>query len=88
MDETSPKLEEIIQFYLDHKNKTTQIDLSLNNSLIAFRSNDSSMFDSSQNSTFLSESTADSDDSPIGPKRKRKESKSDLASLPSNKRSK
>lgn len=91
LDENSPKLEEIVGYYLDHKNKAARMDLSLNysqNSAVAFRSNDSSIFGSSENSSVLSESATESDDSPIGPKRKRKDSKTDLECLPSKKRAK
>lgn len=91
LDENSPKLEEIVRYYLDQKNTAARADLSLNfsqNSAIAFRSNDSSTLGSSENSSFMSECTAESEDSPIGAKRKRKDSKADMDCLPSKKRAK
>lgn len=45
--ESSPKLEEIVKYYLEHDNKAARADLSLNYSeasAIAFRSNDSSIY--------------------------------------------
>lgn len=90
LDAHSPKLEDIIQFYLDHKGKLTMTDTAPDlsqQSMIAFRSDESSLIDSStQDSIHLSESMTESDDSPVGPKRKRKDSRSDVASLPSTKR--
>lgn len=66
----------------------TQLNHS-QNSIIDFRSDDSSAIESStQDSICLSESLPESDDSPVGQKRKRKDSRSDKASLPSTKRSK
>lgn len=98
LDENSLKLEEIVQFYLDNKNKQAIGDTAtdfLHHSIAGFRSNESSNLDSSQNSSELSGSMTETDDSideedveTTGPKRKRKESKSDKASLPSTKRSK
>lgn len=58
-------------------------------SIIAFRSDESSLIESStQDSISLSESMAESDDSPVGNKRKRKDSRSDITCLPSTKRPK
>lgn len=91
MSESSPKLEEIVQQYLDNKNKAERFDLTMNysdTSAIAFRSNDSSIFGSSQSSSALSDCTAESEDSPIGAKRKRKDSKADSVPIPSKKRPK
>lgn len=91
LDEFAPKLEDIIQFYFNNKDKLTVSDAELDRShqsIIAFRSDDSSLIESStQDSICLSESI-ESDDSPIGKKRKRKDSQSDMASFPSTKRSK
>lgn len=91
----SPKLEAVVQFYLDNEEKTAMADTS-QRSLISFRSNESSLLDSSTlESIELSESFASSDESPeeneegkekAGQKRTRKASKSDKAILPSNKR--
>lgn len=74
---------------MDHKEKPAVTDLS-HNSIISFRSNESSSLNSStQNSIQLSESsTTEPDESPVGPKRKRKDSKTDKDSFPSNKRAK
>lgn len=89
LEENSPKLEEIVDFYLNNQNKVeTSVNMS-ENSNITFRSNDSSLMESSnQSSVILSDSVNESDDSPIGKKRKRKDSRNDTACMPSNKRSK
>lgn len=84
----SPNLEEVVEFYLKH-NKTDTVNNTSGNSHIAFRSDDSSQLESSnQSSIALSDSMPESDDSPICKKRKRKDSKSDKANFPTKKRSK
>lgn len=90
-----PKLEAVVQFYLDHEEKTAMANTS-QPSLISFRSNESSLLESSTQDSFkLSESSASSDESPKkkeggneknGQKRMRKESKKVKACLPLNKR--
>lgn len=92
MYEHSLNLEDIIQFYLDHKNKLPMIDATQDlsqYSMIAFRSDESSVIDSStQDSIHLSESMPESDVSLVEEKRKRKDSSSDTVCLPSTKRTK
>lgn len=94
MDETAPKLEDIVNFYMDFKDKVEKpVSNVAEESIIEFRSQESScqsLSISSENSTFTESTMSESsiDDSLNGNKRKRKDSQSDKSSLPLSKRSK
>lgn len=90
LDENAVKLEDVLEFYIKNKNKVADTPINVSeNSIITFRSEDSSFAKSSADeSNVFSESSTISDDSPIAKKRKRKDSKNDLVGLPLSKRSK
>lgn len=94
MDETAPKLDDVVKFYLDFKDKIEkQVSNVTEESIIEFRSQESSCqsLSTSSGSTTFNESTMSEssfDDSSNGSKRKRKDSQSDKANMPSSKRSK
>lgn len=83
-----PILEEVVQFYLDNKDKMCEAQNHSQNSL-QFRSADSSFLQSSsEDSIVLSEGTEE-DDSPVTvKKRKRKDSSKEIECMPYKKRSK
>lgn len=94
MDEAAPKLEDVVNFYLDFKDKIEKpVSNATEESIIEFRSQESScqsLSTSSVSSTFNESTMSESsiDDSSNGSKRKRKDSQSDKTNMPLSKRSK
>lgn len=92
LDANTPKLEEVLQFYLNNKSATSNSSSPLpHHSIITFRSNESSTISSmaSDSSNIFSESQTDSDingDSPVNSKKRTRKSKNEDECFPSSKR--
>lgn len=92
LDSNAPKLEEILEIYLNHKNSAASSSSPLSHhSIITFRSNESSTISSmaSDSPSMFSESLTDSDingDSPVKSKKRTRKSKNEEELFPSSKR--
>lgn len=91
MESTEPKLEDILKFYLDHKDSNSSPLLN-NHTVVSFRSNDSSTISTSASDSLeIFSSTQTETDSDVNSpedekKRGRKTSKNERECLPSSKR--